>query len=102
MGVADFMALDERQGAFEHVAAISPSTIGFTLTGLGSPQMIPGTSVTSDFFSVLGVQPVLGRAFLPAEGQIGGNLSVLVSHQFWEQFLRVVAADVGRSIHIAV
>src|SRR2546423_2336083 len=100
MGAADFMALDERQGAFEHVAAISPSTIGFTLTGLGSPQMIPGTSVTSDFFSVLGVQPVLGRAFLPQEGKPGGSLSVVVSHHFWEQFLRADPAAVGSSIKL--
>ena len=100
MGAADFMALDERQGAFEHVAAISPSTIGFTLTGLGSPQMIPGTSVTSDFFSVLGVQPVLGRAFLPREGKPGGNLSVVVSHHFWEQFLRADPAAVGSSLKL--
>src|SRR6266478_1500010 len=100
MGEADFLALDERQHVFEHVAALSPSTIGFTLTGLGSPQMIPGTSVTSDFFSVLGVQPVLGRAFLPAEGKIGGNPSVVVSHHFWEQFLRADPAAVGSRIKL--
>ena len=47
MGNADFLALGERQQAFEHVAAFSPSSIGFTLTGLGAPQMIPGTSVTA-------------------------------------------------------
>ncbi len=61
MGAADFLALNERQKVFEQVAAFSPSSIGFTLTGLGSPQMIPGTRVTSDFFSVLGIQPALGR-----------------------------------------
>src|ERR1700680_4720151 len=32
MGNADFLALGERQQAFEHVAAFSPSSIGFTLT----------------------------------------------------------------------
>src|SRR4029077_16706625 len=100
MGEADFLALDERQRVFEHVAAFSPSSIGFTLTGLGSPQMIPGTSVTSDFFSVLGIQPVLGRAFLPAESKPGTNLSVIVSHRFWEQFLHADPAAVGSSIKL--
>ena len=100
MGVADFLALNERQKAFEQVAAFSPSPIGFTLTGLGSPQMIPGTSVTSDFFSVLGIQPVLGRSFLPAEGKPGGNLSAIVSHRFWEQFLHADPTAIGRAIKL--
>jgi predicted permease len=100
MGAADFLALNQRQKAFEQVAAFSPSSIGFTLTGFGSPQMIPGTSVTSDFFSVLGAQPFLGRAFLPEEGRPGGNLSVVVSHHFWEQFLHADPAAVGGSIRL--
>jgi predicted permease len=100
MGVADFQALNERQKAFEQVAAFSPSSIGFTLTGLGSPQMIPGTSVTSDFFSVLGIQPVLGRSFLPAEGKPGGNLSVIVSYRFWEQFLHADPGAIGSAIKL--
>jgi len=100
MGAADFLALNQRQKAFEQVAAFSPSSIGFTLTGFGSPQMIPGTSVTSDFFSVLGAQPFMGRAFLPEEGRPGGNLSVVVSHHFWEQFLHADPAAVGGSIRL--
>jgi predicted permease len=98
MGNADFLALDQRQQTFEHIAAISLFSIGPTLTGLGTPQMVPGTSVTSDFFSVLGVQPVLGRAFLPQEGKPGGILTVVVSHHFWEEFLHADPAAVGRSI----
>ncbi|MGH9743343.1 MAG: ADOP family duplicated permease [Candidatus Acidiferrum sp.] len=98
MGNADFLALEQRQQAFEHVAAFSPSSQGFTLTGLGAPQMIPGTSVTSYFFSVLGVRPALGRAFLPEEGKPGGSLSVVVSRGFWEQYLHADPAAVGRSI----
>ena len=100
MGVADFVALAERQKTFEHIAALSPSSIGFTLTGLGSPQMVPGTSVTFDFFSVLGVQPALGRAFLPEEGRPGGSLSVIVSHRFWEQFLHADPAAIGSTIKL--
>src|SRR5437867_8373420 len=100
MGEADFLALNERQKVFEQVAAFSPSPIGFTLTGLGSPQMIPGTSVTSDFFSVLRIQPVLGRSFLPAEGKAGGSLSVIVGHRFWEQFLPADPPAIGSAIKL--
>jgi putative ABC transport system permease protein len=100
MGAADFLALEERQQVFEHVSAFSPSSVGFTLTGLGSPQMVPGTSVTPDFFSVLGILPVLGRTFLPQEGRPGGDLSVVVSYGFWEQFLHADPAAVGSSVKL--
>ncbi|HXJ05877.1 MAG TPA: ABC transporter permease [Candidatus Acidoferrum sp.] len=98
MGNADFLALAEHQQAFEHVAAFSPSSMGFTLTGLGVPQMIPGTSATADFFSVLGVRPFLGRVFLPEEGKPGGPLAVVVSQHFWEEFLHADPGAVGRSL----
>jgi len=98
MGNADFLALDLHNQAFEHVAAYSPSTLGFTLTGLGVPRVIPGAAATADFFSVLGVQPVLGRTFLPEEGKPGGLLAVVVSHHFWEEFLHADPAAVGRTI----
>lgn len=98
LGNADFLGLDQRQQAFEHVAAYSPSTLGFALTGLGAPRMVPGTSATADFFAVLGVQPLLGRTFLPDEGKPGGPLSVVVSHHFWEEYLHSDPAAVGSNI----
>jgi putative ABC transport system permease protein len=100
MGNADFLALHQRQQSFEHVAAFSPSTMGVTLTGLGAPQLIPGTSVTPDFFSVLDVEPVVGRAFLPEEGKPGGPLSVVVSDHFWEEFLHRDPAAIGRDLNL--
>jgi predicted permease len=100
IGVADFLALYQRQKVFDRVAAISPSALGFTLTGFGSPQMVPGTSVTSDFFSVLGIQPVMGRAFLPEDGRPGANRSVIVSHHFWEQFLHADPSAIGGNINL--
>ena len=100
MGNADFLALHQRQQSFEHVAAFSPSTMGITLTGLGAPQLIPGTLVTPDFFSVFDVEPVVGRAFLPEEGKPGGPLSVVVSDHFWEEFLHSDPAAVGRNLNL--
>ena len=53
---------------FESMAAIwIPGTGGGpTLTGAdGTPEIIPGQSVTASFFDVLGVRPIVGRTFLP-------------------------------------
>ena len=49
------------------------------LTGDGAPELVLGRRVTTSFFSVLGVQPVLGRAFTPADDTSGARV-VVISH----------------------
>jgi putative ABC transport system permease protein len=44
-----------------------------------------GATVTADFFSVLRVQPLLGRGFLPEEDRRGGPRVVVLSHGFWQR-----------------
>jgi putative ABC transport system permease protein len=44
-------------------------------------------TVSRDFFSVMGAQPVLGRLFLPEEQQEGGRMAVIVGHTFWQEQL---------------
>jgi predicted permease len=98
LGNADFLALEQRQRSFDEIAAFSLRANGFTLTGQGEPLAIPGTEVTSGFFSTLRAQPEFGRTFFPEEGQPGHSLTVVVSHHFWEQFLHSDPAALGRSI----
>jgi predicted permease len=44
-------------------------------------------TVSSEFFGVLGVQPVLGRTFVPEEQRVGASPAVLVSQGFWQRVL---------------
>jgi predicted permease len=55
----------------------------FTLTGMGDAERTPGDYVSSDFFSILGVKPVLGRLFAPGEDEIGRSPLVLISAGLW-------------------
>ncbi len=98
MGNADFLALEQQQQSFENVAAYSSSDNGFTLTGNGEPEEIPGGKVTAHFFAVLGVRPMLGRTFSPGEDRVGQPLTVVVSNQFWREHLRSDAQAIGQSI----
>src|SRR6202451_2212607 len=43
----------------------------FSLTNLGEAEQIQGQFVTSDFFPILGVNPVMGRSFVHSDDQIG-------------------------------
>ena len=67
-----------------------------TLTGEGDAQYVPAAVVSDNFFSVLGVRPLLGRNFLPEEDQPGGPRVVLLSHGFWQRVLGGAPNVIGR------
>jgi predicted permease len=64
-------------------AAFNPR--GFSLTGTGEPEQLPGTFVSVELFPMLGANPLLGRNFLPDEGRPGGNRSVIISFALWQR-----------------
>src|SRR6267154_3263288 len=68
----------------------------FTLTGLGDPVQIFGGRLTSNYFDVLGVRPILGRNFLPEEEE-GADVAV-VTKNFWQKRLGGDLNVIGRSI----
>ena len=57
----------------------------FTVSGGTSPQHVAGARVSSSFFQVLGVAPLLGRAILPDENQSGASKVVVLSDTLWEE-----------------
>ena len=68
----------------------------FTLTGLGDPVQVFGGRLTSNYFDVLGVRPILGRNFLPEEEE-GADVA-LVTKNFWQKRLGGDPNVIGRSI----
>ena len=60
-----------------------------------------GELVTGNYFDVLGVNPALGRRFLPEEGRPGGPLAIVVSHGFWSARLGADPAAIGRTITLS-
>lgn len=57
----------------------------FSMTGMGEAEQVNGEFVTSDFFGVLGVRPVIGRSFAPGEDRVGGAPIALISAGFWQR-----------------
>jgi putative ABC transport system permease protein len=81
---------------FEEVAAYNGAEP--VLTGLGEPERPHAWDVTANFFTMLGAQPALGRAFLPEEDQPGAPAVAVVSYAFWETRLGRDPGVVGRRI----
>ena len=71
---------------------------GFVLTGKGQPENIPGSRLSANIFRLLGIQPVLGRDFLPEEETYGKDHVVLLSHDLWQRRFGGDASIIGQSI----
>ncbi|HEY4739205.1 MAG TPA: ABC transporter permease [Candidatus Acidoferrales bacterium] len=68
------------------------------LTGEGESERVEATFATAELFTMLGVKPVLGRAFIPSEDKTGAPNIALISHQLWETRFGGDPAVVGRTI----
>jgi putative ABC transport system permease protein len=81
--------------SFESLAIHSGGAVRTTIDG--EPALIPARHVGSDFFRVLGVQPMLGRAFLPEEERPGATSVTILSHDLWRR-LGADTSIVGRPV----
>ena len=59
--------------------------VGGTVSEPGDPEYVEHREISSNFFSVLGVAPIQGRAFLPEEDQLGGDPVVVLGFRFWQR-----------------
>ncbi|HOW63753.1 MAG TPA: ABC transporter permease [Candidatus Paceibacterota bacterium] len=91
--------LETQNRCFSHVAGLSTGG-SFNLKFGDDPQRIEGSFVTPAFFPLLGVQPALGRAFLPTDADPGQNQVVVLSHSLWRRGFGADPGVVGRRLNI--
>ncbi len=70
----------------------------FSLTGVGDALQVNGEFVASDFFSILGVKPMLGRSFAQGEDEIGANPIAVISEGLWQRKLASAPDIVGKGM----
>jgi putative ABC transport system permease protein len=71
----------------------------FTLTGRADPVHLTGAVVSANMFSVLGVQPAMGRDFIPDEDKpMGTGLPIILSHGLWQDRFGADPRIVGQSL----
>jgi predicted permease len=71
---------------------------GFTLTGAGEPEQVRGEFMSSDFFPLLGVKPLIGRTFAPGEDEIGAAPIALISARLWKRKFGTDPEILGKSL----
>lgn len=85
IGAANFVEWRARNRSFDHMAMVGPARLNLMLGD--RPEEVTGLSASSDLFSVLGVEPALGRAYTPPEDEEGRDQVIVVSHEFWQSRL---------------
>jgi predicted permease len=72
-----------------------------SLSGPGQqPEAVTYAAVSANYFSIFGVSPELGRAFLSGEDEQGHDHELILSHGLWERRFGSDPSIVGRTIHL--
>jgi len=95
---ADFFDWREQSRSFESLAAYPDTDV--TLTSAGEPVQLPATQATANLASTLGVSPMIGRWFTPAETVGEGQLVVVLGERLWRSRFGGVPTIEGRTIVI--
>jgi putative ABC transport system permease protein len=97
---ANFVDWRDTSRSFSGIAAVRASSFApsFILGGQSEASRLAAESVSSGFFSVLGVQLMLGRNFLPEENRSDGNQVVILSYAAWSERLGADRGIVGKTI----
>jgi putative ABC transport system permease protein len=72
-----------------------------TLVDNGTSQQIDAAGVTWNFLSLLGVAPVIGRDFVAADANRGGQAVAILSHEFWQRVYGSDPAIVGKMVTVS-
>lgn len=92
----DFLDLKAQNTVFSDMLGYSPMMAPLSL---GDRSRIAlGQIVTSNYFTMLGVQPVLGRLLVPADDAPGAARVIVLSHRMWQREFGGDAAIVGKNV----
>jgi predicted permease len=95
----DIQAIRNGQQSFTGITACNIASM--SLTGNGKPERLWGMVATANYFDVLGVRPILGRAFLPEEDEKPGGAPVaVISYRLWQTHFGANPEIVGQQVEI--
>ena len=96
----DFTDWSKQTDLFASTAAYWTASANLGADG-AEPERVPRAGVTTGFFNVLGVQPFLGRAFLPEDDKPGTITTAIISHGLWKRRFGSDPAIVGKQVQIS-
>jgi len=92
----DYLDWRDQNGVFENLAVYNRYR-SVNLTGSGDPERVSAAAVSANFLATVGVQPEIGRGFLPEEDRPDAKVVVLL-HGFFERRFGADRSLVGRTM----
>ena len=96
INLGNFYDWKEQNSVFSDMAAFFD--LNRNLTSDGEPEEVPGQIATTNLFSLLGVNAILGRTFTPDEGKDGQPRVVVIGYDLWQRRYGGDPNIVGRKI----
>jgi putative ABC transport system permease protein len=96
LSIPQYRDVVRQNTVFESVGAMFPRQ--FSLTGTGEPQPVIALLATANVFTTLGLDPVVGRTFLPGEDAPARSNVAVLSHRFWTSRFQADRDVVGRTL----
>ncbi len=93
---ANFLDWRGQATVFDRICATAAAR--FILSNVDQPEQYSGLRVSADFFDLLGVEPALGRSFLPEEDRPGHEKVVVLSHGLWRSRFGADPKLVGKTV----
>jgi putative ABC transport system permease protein len=90
--------LRNRAGVFDEVTVVFPASVN--VTGAKEPRRLELLGVSPNYFSMLGVQAVVGRLFGPEDEAPGFAQGVVISDGLWRRAYGADPAAVGRTLRL--
>ena len=95
-----FKEMQSGAHSFSGLAAIAGDE-SLTLAGGTEPEVVSGVLVSGNFLQLLGVDPVLGRGFIPSEDSPGGPPVVMISSELWQRRFNRDPHIIGKPITLS-
>jgi len=98
MSVPEYWDYRDRAGIFQDIAVLWP--IPVNLTGVDRPQRIEVLATSPNYFTMLGVQPQLGRIFTQKDDVPGFVEAIVLSDGFWRREFGADPNILGKSLRL--
>ena len=95
---ADFLEIKKSNRTFQDFAAFRAAE--FNLTSTDEPERVAGARISTNLFSLLNVQPRLGRTFFPQEEQAGSDSVVVISDALWKRRFGSDGTVLGKTLRL--
>ncbi|MGA9770171.1 MAG: ABC transporter permease [Blastocatellia bacterium] len=96
----EFEFWKEHSSAFDAVFGYSGINSGFNLAGGAQSERVRGLQVSEGFFRVLGINPAIGRGFLPEEDRPKGPQVVVISDGLWRSYFGGDPDVIGKQVQV--